>query len=63
MFAGGVDGGTLGVDGGDGVQDNIRAEARGFLLLFEQGEHFAILLQFVAKGLNQFLECCRHRVQ
>jgi hypothetical protein len=55
MFAGVVNGRSLGVDGRDGVDDIVRPQAGGFLLEFEEGEHFAILLQLIAKGLDQLL--------
>src|SRR5258705_6538495 len=42
-----VDAGALRVDGGDGVDDIIPTRSGGLLLLFEQGEHFPILLQLV----------------
>ena len=57
FFARGLDRGALGVDGGDRVQDVIRAALIDQLLLVvQQGQHLAILLQLVAQRFDQFLQ-------
>jgi len=60
LLAGALDRSALGVDGRDGVHHVIRAQAGGLLLLLEQGEHFAVLLQLIPKALDQFLQHCSH---
>src|SRR5687768_3379778 len=60
LLPGGLDRHALGVNGRDGVHHVIRAQTGGLLLLFQQGEHFAVLLQLVPKALDQFLQYNSH---
>ena len=56
MLAGALDGGGLGLNQADGLE-NLPGGARFdlFLLAVQQGEHFAVVLQFFAQGGNERL--------
>jgi hypothetical protein len=61
MRAGALDGGTLRLDGTDGLEYVVSGSNHDELMLpVQQREHFTILLQFFAQGANQMLDMFNH---